>query len=274
MIHTTAQTLEHPLLDASSAASDLDYAQMRYVEALLDGPSTELLWTTRPQPGWRCLEIGAGGGSIARWLEQRTSPGGEVHAVDLDTDLLERIPGVTAHRHDINDGLPVEGPFDLVHARLVLLDLPRRTAILEDLVDALAPGGWLVVGEFSARLPRSIPTDGPRDGDLFDRLMEISHGIVGRGSSRSLAWAQEVAGRLDDLGLVDLQTRKHSPIVTGSDLSARYLRNLATQIRPQLIAAGMTDQELDRCDEILMDPRFRAWFYQLVSTRGRAPSNS
>lgn len=268
MIRTTTPTRELAQPDALSTA-DLGHAQMRYAEALLDGPTTELLWTTRPQPGWRCLEVGAGGGSIARWMAHRT--GGEVDAVDLDTDHLEHIPGVTVHRHDINDGLPVAGPYDLIHARLVLLGLPRRAAVLEELIDALAPGGWLVIGEFSARLPRSIPTDAPRDGDLFDRLMEISHGAVRHESSRSLAWAQEVADHLEDRGLGEIQRRKHSPIVTGSDLSARYLLNSAAQIRPQLIAAGMTPEELNRCDEILMDPRFRAWFYQFVTTRGRAP---
>lgn len=272
MIRTTADTHERDYL--FSSATDLGYAQLRYIEALLDGPTTELLWTTRPQPGWRCLEIGAGGGSIARWMAQRSAPGGDVTAVDLDTDHLEHLPGVTAHRHDINDGLPVEGTFDLIHARLVLLHLPRRVEILQELVDALTPGGWLVIGDFSARLPRSIPTSAPRDGNLFDRLIEIGHGVVGPGAGQSLTWAQEVADHLEARGLEQIQSRKHSQIVTGSDLSARYLLNLATQIRPQLIAAGMTTEELDRCSEILMDPHFRAWFYQFVTTRGRAPSAS
>lgn len=274
MIHTTARTHEHHPDYIFSTATDLGHAQTRYLEALLDGPTTELMWTTRPRPGWRCLEVGAGGGSIARWMAQQSAPGGRVDAVDLDTDHLDGIPGVTAHRHDINDGPPVDGPFDLIHARLVLLHLPRRAAILEELVDALAPGGWLVIEDFSARLPRTIPTDGPRDVDIFDRLIEIGHGVVGRAAGQSLTWAQEVAGRMEGLGLEDIQCRKHSQIVTGSDLSARYLLNLAAQIRPQLLAAGMTAPELDRCEEVLMDPRFRAWFYQLVSTRGRAPSAS
>src|SRR5687768_12680860 len=41
--------------------------------------------TTRPR---RCLEMGAGGGSIARWLADRCSPGGTVVAADVDTRFL------------------------------------------------------------------------------------------------------------------------------------------------------------------------------------------
>lgn len=44
-----------------------------------------------------------------------------------------------------------------------------------------------------------------------------------------------------------------------------------SQIAPHLAAAGMGEDELRRCGEILMDPRFRAWFYLLVGTRGRKP---
>src|SRR3954453_13315159 len=40
-------------------------------------------------PGARCLEIGAGGGSVARWLAARVGPGGHVVAVDLDTRWFE-----------------------------------------------------------------------------------------------------------------------------------------------------------------------------------------
>lgn len=39
-------------------------------------------------PGSRCLDAGAGGGSFARWLADRT---GDVLAVDIDIRLVEEI---------------------------------------------------------------------------------------------------------------------------------------------------------------------------------------
>jgi 2-polyprenyl-3-methyl-5-hydroxy-6-metoxy-1,4-benzoquinol methylase len=40
------------------------------------------------------------------------------------------------------------GRYDLIHARLVLSHLPQRRDVLARLVQALRPGGWLVVEDF------------------------------------------------------------------------------------------------------------------------------
>src|SRR5439155_17835889 len=36
------------------------------------------------QPGWRCLEVGAGRGSMAVWLAERVGASGQVVATDID----------------------------------------------------------------------------------------------------------------------------------------------------------------------------------------------
>ena len=43
--------------------------------------------------GWRCLEIGAGNGSLSQWLAQRVGPTGHVIATDIRTDLMQGIAG-------------------------------------------------------------------------------------------------------------------------------------------------------------------------------------
>ncbi len=55
------------------------------------------------QPGWRCLEVGAGRGSMARWLAQQVGEQGRVVATDVDTTYLERltIPNLDIRRHNI-----------------------------------------------------------------------------------------------------------------------------------------------------------------------------
>ena len=56
-------------------------------------------------PGTRCLEIGAGGGSVAFWLSEQVAPNGTVVATDLETDFLESEasgrPCLEVLRHDI-----------------------------------------------------------------------------------------------------------------------------------------------------------------------------
>ena len=100
-------------------------------------------------PGWHCLEVGAGGGSITRWMAGHVGPTGRVVATDLDPVFVEELPrdNLVALRHDIaTEDLPGES-FDLVHCRDVLMHVSNATAALNRMVGALRPGGWLFIEE-------------------------------------------------------------------------------------------------------------------------------
>src|ERR1700754_4277364 len=65
------------------------------------------------QPGWRCLEVGAGRGSMAIWLAEQVGPEGHVVATDMDTRYLARldVPNLEVLQHNIlDDPLDVLGP--------------------------------------------------------------------------------------------------------------------------------------------------------------------
>ena len=99
--------------------------------------------------GSRCLEVGAGAGSVARWLSQRVGPAGEVVAADLDVRFLGDISAhnVEVRRCDITQD-PIEpSSYDLVHARSVLthlrdplsaLSLDPWTGVVDGSVGAVA----------------------------------------------------------------------------------------------------------------------------------------
>ena len=55
---------------------------------LLDPSSEFHLRRIGVATGWRCLEIGAGNGSLSQWLAQRVGPTGHVIASDIHTDLM------------------------------------------------------------------------------------------------------------------------------------------------------------------------------------------
>jgi 2-polyprenyl-3-methyl-5-hydroxy-6-metoxy-1,4-benzoquinol methylase len=99
--------------------------------------------------GWHCLEVAAGGGSIAEWLCRQVGGGGHVVATDLEPRFLEAIDAsnLEVWRHDILcEPLP-EGVFDLVHARSVLTFLPEPSETISKMTAALKPGGWLLLEE-------------------------------------------------------------------------------------------------------------------------------
>jgi tRNA A58 N-methylase Trm61 len=59
--------------------------RLALMSALLD--PVELVHIARlgVRPGWRCLELGCGNGSIARALAERVAPTGHVDFPDLET---------------------------------------------------------------------------------------------------------------------------------------------------------------------------------------------
>lgn len=251
--------------------SDLGHEHMTYLESVLDAPTIGVLEHIDVQPGQRCLDIGAGGGAITRWLADRVGPTGAVVAVDLDTEHLVARPGIEIHRHDINDGLPVEGPYDVIHARATLVHLPRRLEIFAFLVDALAPGGWIVLGDPSdyPRTALAAPTE--EDFDLWSRIQSLSHDVVAPTAGMDLRWASELDRRMAAAGLVNIHGVEYSETTDGGTPGALLHGNLNAQAEPLLLEAGATRAELDRYRELTRDPRFRAWFYRFVCTRGQKP---
>jgi SAM-dependent methyltransferase len=135
------------------------------------------------QEGWRCLEVGGGGGSIARWLSEQVGPTGHVLVTDIDTRFLEtlNVPNIEVRRHNIaSDPLP-EGAFDLVHASLVLIHLPELERVLARLVGVLKPEGWLVDEEFDALSMPADPGVNPREVFLKTRAA-MERLLTGRGA--------------------------------------------------------------------------------------------
>jgi 2-polyprenyl-3-methyl-5-hydroxy-6-metoxy-1,4-benzoquinol methylase len=78
-------------------------ARLSLLESRLDPGTIFLLNRLGIRPGWRCLVVGAGGGSITEWLCQQTGPEGHVVATDIDTRFIDALdyPNLEVRRHDI-----------------------------------------------------------------------------------------------------------------------------------------------------------------------------
>ena len=69
---------------AADAEADDELARLKLLEALCDPWTFRCLDGIGVRQGWRCLEVGAGAGSVVRWLSERVGSAGRVVAVDLD----------------------------------------------------------------------------------------------------------------------------------------------------------------------------------------------
>jgi SAM-dependent methyltransferase len=124
--------------------------RLQLLAEVFDPVSRAVLDRIGVAPGWSCWEVGAGYGTLAQWLHERVAPQGDVLATDLDPRFLARLAqrGLRVAGHDIvSDPLP-QHSFDLIHARLLLCHLPARERVLDRMISALKPGGWLVIEDF------------------------------------------------------------------------------------------------------------------------------
>lgn len=245
--------------------------QHRCLAAAYDPVTLPRLAATGVGPGWRCLEIGAGGGSIARWLAQRVAPGGSVLATDRDPRDLVPAPGLEVAALDVaRDPLP-EAAYDLVVARLVLQHVPSRDAVLAKLVRALKPGGLLQVDEIDASYEPPLLTPDPPSEALYVRFLEAKSAAM-RAAGGDPCWARTAPAALRAAGLTGVDVHLHIGVRHARDPGLGLQMNHTRNLRERLKEQGMTDDELDRVERLMRDPSFRAASSVFYSVQGRRPA--
>ena len=247
------------------------------LESLYDPRTTGFLEATGIGPGWRCLEIGGGSGSIAAWLADRVGSGGEVLVTDIDPRFLAMLTGlnrrnIEVRRHDItSDPLP-DGAFDLIHARLVLIHIPTAPAVLSRMVAALKPGGWLVIEDFApALIDRAFPVADQEDAAVVRAAFRaLSTMVETRGAGPG--WAQSLQGRFAEAGLEDVGTEGQLAIRSGGSSGALLDAANFTQVRDQVVSGGLLSGDvLDRIVALLNDPACTYSSPVMLTTWGRRP---
>ena len=173
------------------------------IEAIADPFTIECLEKIGVGNGWSCLEIGAGGGSIAEWLCHRVGPTGRVVATDLQTKFLEGIeaPHLEVRRHDITKADCEEETYDLVSARKVLEHLADPLEALGRMAKAVRPGGWLLVEDTDLATFRRFSHAHPNRVDRA--YMKFIEAMSRNGFQPT--FAKELADRFRERGFQDVQ---------------------------------------------------------------------
>src|SRR5260370_20544680 len=129
----------------SHAADASERERLGLIERAVDPVSQRHLAALGIQQGWRCLEVGAGRGSVARWLAEQVGPQGRVVATDINPRFLNEIelPNVEVRQHDIRTDPLEPDTYDLAHCRALLMHLPEPHLAVRHMVAALRIGGWL-----------------------------------------------------------------------------------------------------------------------------------
>lgn len=245
--------------------------RLALLESELDPATRRRIIDAGIGPGAHCLEIGAGGGSIARWLCQTVGPTGRVVATDIDPGLVasDAPPGLEILQHDLTrDPLPA-GAFDLVHARWLLHHLPDIDDAIERLSAALKPGGLLLVEE-----PDFYPVHAGHAGSppLYARFMDALTRAVVATTGRDCYWARGLPSLLIRHGLQDVQAAAEVAVLRGGGPLARFYQLSGRQARPRVLdGAYMPAADYDAALALLDDPELWAFGACTVAAWGRCP---
>ena len=221
-------------------------------------------------PGWRCLEAGAGGGSIAAWMADQVGQEGSVLAVDLDTTHVEPLAGdvLEVRRHDLlRDDLPV-AVFDVVHERSVLSWLGEGDA-LDRLIASLAPGGWLLAEDFDWAI------HGSADGSaVVAKAYEVIISLL-ESVGYQRHFGRTLVRRLERAGLEDVAGEARSYVLRGGSAGTAFDRFSMLAHRDAILGSGaLTEPEFDETLRFLEDPNELVLTPVLFAAWGRKPARS
>jgi SAM-dependent methyltransferase len=237
------------------------------LESIYDRGTTSRLEAIGVGEGWRCLEVGAGAGSITRWLCERVGSTGRVTAVDLEPIFLEGDPrpNLEIHRRDIlADGFPGDG-YDLIHARALFMHLPRREELITDLARCLRPGGVMLIeeGDFAAL----ALSESALYTEVWERTCAVAASTGG-----DWYWARRLPACLVAAGVEGVTVTVESGIFPGASPWTELTALSWEQVTPLLVADGLALEVIAKATSELSD--LDRWFpnIPLVSAWGRRPA--
>jgi ubiquinone/menaquinone biosynthesis C-methylase UbiE len=250
-------------------------ARFDSLESLYDERTVHYLASTGVGPGWDCLEIGGGGGSIATWLSARVGDTGSVLVTDINPRFLKpsTCGNLEIRRHDIRvDELPDES-FDLIHARLVFIHISDPWTSIKRLVPTLKPGGWLVIEDFDfSSIDRSVPCSRAEDAALTKKVL-CAMRVLMEERELDVEFAKNLYSGLAAMRLDRVGMEGHVTVLAGGSAGARLYQANLSQVTAEAVARKLlTAEEIDCMSTLLESESFAVLSSIMFSAWGQRPA--
>jgi SAM-dependent methyltransferase len=254
-------SIESKYVLAAGGRETQEFARLDLLQEIFDPTTKSRLDLVRP--GWRCLEAGAGRGSIARFLSQKVGASGEVIGADID---LAPSAGVALangsfvkHNILVDSLAPIGGPgsFDLVHARFLLQHIyDHEDLAIQRMVELLKPGGWLVIEDLEAATMAAADPNHPLS-EGYDQI--ITGSVAAMRASRAVdpTPGRTLVPRFHRAGLVNIRHEGLLYIERGGSKLAQWYVQSTEGSRREYDERGYNDA-IDLTIRALKDPDF--WF--------------
>ena len=244
---------EEPRYILADNQMDAESVRLALLEEIFDPLTARRHEGLNIAPGSRCLEVGAGRGSIARWLSGRVGPDGRVVAADIDCRYLTGLPdNVEVRTLDIRSEELEATTYDLVHCRGLLLHLPDPMSALRRMTSCLVPGGLLVAEDADYGL---LSFGGHLDGQWCTELNHRIFAALAAAKVVDTYFGRALPGLVVDAGL-ELMGIEHVTLCSrAGEPGTEFHRLTMHGMAPGLIASGLvTEADLARLDAIMRSP--------------------
>ena len=250
--------------------------RLSYLERVCDPVTISRLEKLGVAPGWTCLEIGAGSGSIANWLSDKVGNGGAVVVTDIEPRFLDGIAkgkrNVEVLRHDIvRDALP-RSAFDLIHARHVFVHLPEAPTILPKLKAALKPGGWLLIEDFDPVIDRTVLIADRSKAEALDRVANGIWKLFAKHGGSSTDWGRRLPAHFKQLGMSEINTEANYHCAAAGSDYAQFHKVTFARTRAEGVAEGLaSEQDYDTAIALMDEPTTLYYSNPVFTAWGRRP---
>lgn len=255
------------VFQSTGEARELERLQM--LERIFDAGTQRRMLATGLTTGWHCLEVGAGAGSIVRWLEQRVGPSGKVVALDMNPRFLR---GSSTSTIDIIQGdicdteLPL-AMFDLVHARYVMIHIADYRKAFERMLRCVKPGGWVVIEEPDFEAARAVTGPDDARGSFARVTAAIERMFTSLGMDYALGAKLPALFQQQDLSQLTVEHEGH--LSAGGGAIAQLMKLSAEQLHEKYVATGLvTEADIEQYCRLADDPDCWAIYYATVAVTG------
>lgn len=251
---------------AAQTSNTVERDRLRALEAANDPKSCRHMEHLGVGPGWRCIDIGAGAGSLVRWMSGKVGEG-RVVAADVDTRFLDDIvrPNVEVRLLDVLKDDLEESTYDLVHCRFVLMHLDDPELAIRRMIGATRPGGWVLIEEPDFSSYRAVDAGHPRSED-FSWMVQGAFANAGRSSLFDPYFGLRTRALLEQFGLAEVGGEGTAYIWRGGEAEAEeHARSLSALVR----AGVCPEHDAQEMHAALADPTFTFVGHTMFSAWGR-----
>lgn len=267
---------EKPGYFAADAEAGDELARLQMIESELDPHTFGRLDSIGVGAGWWCLEVGAGAGSVVRWLSERVGASGRVVAADIDPRFIADLsaPNLEVRRCDITRDDVEPDSYDLVHSRLLLQHLDDPADVLRRMAAALRPGGWLVAEEFDSGIVGAADPAHPL-AEVFDSTWRKWVQFLKSAGIMDPYFGRVLPAQVQALGLDETGNAGVTRVLRGGEPFSRWWILSWRILSDAMVAAGadaLPESEFADMRRAFSDPTFNYRGYVMQSVWGRKPT--